>query len=117
MCIDIAKTIFASLESEGEVLNDSFFKELSDKYPVITRSFMKRYESDAAVNGLSFNKDDETEAIDTFTDGIKIAGDEFLKGPPVSPIPNWDSVISKIPDIFDHLSTIVKEDNNAMQCN
>ncbi len=114
MCIDIAKTIFVSLENEGEVLKESVFKELSDKYPVITKSYMKKFESDAAVNGLSFNRVGEAEAIDTFTDGIKIAADEFLKGPPVSPIPNWDSVISKIPDLFDRLSASVKEDTKAM---
>jgi glucosyl-3-phosphoglycerate synthase len=112
MCIDISKSLFRTLASEGVVFTDSFFKTLIATYVRTAQDMLKRYEDDAAVNGLIFDRHEESLAVETFTEGIKIASETITKDPLGVPlIPSWDRVTSALPDILSMLKEAVDEDN------
>jgi hypothetical protein len=37
--------------------------------------------TDSAINGLYFDRHMETKAVEAFTNGLKIAGDQFFEDP------------------------------------
>ncbi len=112
MSIDIAKSLFRNLASEGIVFNDGFFKTLVATYMKIAEDTIARYEGDAAINGLHFDRHEEAMAVDAFTRGITIAAETIMEDPLGAPlIPNWNRVISAIPGILERLKSAVEEDN------
>ena len=112
MCIDIAKSVFRTLASEGIVFSEGFFKTLIATYVRTAQDLLKRYEDDAAINGLYFDRHEESLAVETFTDGIKEAADIIIENPIGVPlIPSWDRVTSAIPDILSLIHASVEEDN------
>ena len=112
MCVDISKTIFRTLASEGVVFTDGFFKTLVATYVRTAQDMLKRYEDDAAINGLFFDRHQESLAVDTFTNGIKKATEIITEDPLGVPlIASWDRVTSAIPDILVKIKKAVDEDN------
>jgi glucosyl-3-phosphoglycerate synthase len=112
MCVDISKSIFRTLASEGIVFPAGFFKTLFATYVSTAHDLLKRYEDDAAINGLHFDRHDETLAIETFTNGIKKAAEIIMEDPLGVPlIASWDRVTSAVPDILRKIQTAVEEDN------
>ena len=112
MCVDISKSIFRTLASEGIVFSDGFFKTLVSTYVRTAQDMLKRYEDDAAINGLFFDRHEESLAVDTFTKGIKKAAEIITEDPLGVPlIASWDRVTSAIPDILGMLKKAVEEDN------
>jgi glucosyl-3-phosphoglycerate synthase len=113
MCIDISKSVFRTLASEGVVFSDGFFKTLIATYVRTSQDMLKRYEDDAAVNGLAFDRHEESLAVETFTGGIKNAAEIIMNDPLGVPlIPSWDRVTSAIPDIQFMLKEAVEKDNS-----
>ena len=112
MCIDICKSLFRNLASEGMVFSEGVFNTITATYVRTAHEMLKRYEDDAAINGLVFDRHEESLAVDTFTKGIKIAAKTFMEDPLGIPlIPSWDRVTSAIPDILRRLREAVEEDN------
>jgi glucosyl-3-phosphoglycerate synthase len=112
MCVDISKSIFRTLASEGIVFSDGFFKTLVSTYVRTAQDMLKRYEDDAAINGLFFDRHEESLAVDTFTKGIKKAAEIITEDPLGVPlIASWDRVTSAIPDILVKIREAVEEDN------
>ncbi len=112
MCIDISKSIFRTLASDGVVFSDGFFKTLIATYVRTAQDMLKRYEDDATVNGLVFDRHEESLAGETFTDGIKIAAETIMKDPLGVPlIPSWDRVTSALPEVLSLLKDAVEDDN------
>ncbi len=112
MSIDIAKSLFRTLASEGIVFSDGFFKTLVVTYQKLAEDTLARYEGDAAINGLEFDRHAEARAVDAFTRGITIAAETIGNDPLGAPlIPNWNRVISAIPGILEGLKEAVEEDN------
>jgi glucosyl-3-phosphoglycerate synthase len=112
MSVDICKSVFRTLASEGIVFSDGFFKTLLATYVNTAQDLLKRYEDDAAVNGLFFDRHEESLAVETFTDGIRKASQTIMDDPLGVPlIASWDRVTSAIPDIFDRIRKTVEEDN------
>lgn len=112
MSIDISKAIFRNLAIEGAPLSESLFKTLVVNYLRTAQDTIKRYHDDAAINGLVFDRHQETKMVEAFTDAIQIAGKEFLENPLYSPlIPNWNRVTSAIPDFLEKLQAVVEEEN------
>src|SRR5574341_617467 len=71
-----------------------------------------KYEADAAINGLVFDRHGEAKAVEAFTKAISLAAQAFMEDPMGAPlIPNWNRVTSAIPGIFDMLRKAVEEDN------
>jgi glucosyl-3-phosphoglycerate synthase len=112
MCIDISKSIFRTLASEGIVFSDGLFKTLIATYVRTAQDMLKRYEDDASVNGLAFDRHEESLAVETFTEGIRTASEIIMKDPLGVPlIPSWDRVTSALPGILDMIRSAVEEDN------
>jgi glucosyl-3-phosphoglycerate synthase len=113
MTVDIAKSIFRNLALEGVEFSLGFFKTLSNIYLQEAQETVIRYENDAAINGLQFDRHEESICVEAFADGIKRAGEIFWANPSTSPlIPNWHRVTAAVPDIFDMLIDAVKKDNS-----
>lgn len=111
MCVDIAKSLFRNLASEGVVLSESVLKTLRATYLQIAQEAIKKYEDDAAINSLRFDRHQERMAVEVFLKGIGHATEIFLKDPLGIPmISNWSRVTAAVPDIFDRLATAVEAD-------
>jgi glucosyl-3-phosphoglycerate synthase len=112
MCIDISKSIFRTLASDGAVFSDGFFKTLIATYVKTSQDMLKSYEDDATVNGLFFDRHEESLAVETFTGGVKTAAEIIREDPLGVPlIPSWDRVTSAFPDIQSDLREAVEADN------
>jgi glucosyl-3-phosphoglycerate synthase len=112
MAADIAKSLFRNLAMEGVVLDDPGFKALTVNYLRMAQDTIKKYEDDAAINSLSFDRHGERLAVEAFTKSIKTAADEYLADPVGIPlIANWVRPTSAIPNFFDMLVEAVAADN------
>jgi len=112
MTIDICKSIFRTLASEGVIFSDGLFKSLSVSYLRSAEDTIMKYEADAAINGLEFDRHAEARAVEAFTRAIDQAAKVFMENPMGTPlIPNWNRVTSAIPGILDMLKKAVDEDN------
>jgi len=112
MAVDICKSVFRTLASEGVVFSDGLFKSLLVTYLRQAEDTIMKYETDAMINGLDFDRHEEAKAVDTFTRAIALAAQAYMENPMSTPlIPNWNRVTSAIPDIFDMLKTAVEEDS------
>jgi glucosyl-3-phosphoglycerate synthase len=112
MTIDICKSIFRTLASEGVIFADGMFKSLSVAYLRSAEDTIMKYEADAAINGLEFDRHAEARAVEAFTRAIDHAAKVFMENPMGTPlIPNWNRVTSAIPGILEMLKKAVDEDN------
>lgn len=112
MCVDICKSVFRTLASEGIVFSDGIFKTLVATYVRTAQDMLKRYQDDAAINNLFFDRHEESLAVETFTNGVKKAAELITEDPLGVPlIASWDRVTSAIPDILNTIKEAVEEDN------
>lgn len=112
MTVDICKSVFRTLASDGVVFSDDLFKSLIVTYLRQAEDTLIKYEVDATINGLDFDRHEEASAVEAFTRAIAMAAQSYTKDPMGSPlIPNWNRVEAAIPDIFDMLQTAVDADD------
>lgn len=112
MCVDITKSLFRNLASEGVVLSGSVLKTLRATYLQAAQEAISRYENDAAINSLQFDRHEERTAVEVFLRGMKLATEGFLEDPLGVPmISNWSRVTHAVPDIFERLVEAVEEDH------
>ena len=112
MAIDIAKSIFRTLMIEGIVFSDAFFRTLTATYLRTAQDIVKRFHDDSYINGLFYDRHEEGSAVEAFTRGLKIAGEDFFEEFFEKPlIPNWNRITSAIPDFLNMLKEAVEEDN------
>lgn len=112
MAVDICKSIFRTLASDGVVFSEGLFRSLIATYLRQAEDTLMKYEADAMINGLAFDRHDEAKAVEAFTRAIEMASQAFVKNPLGAPlIPNWNRVSAAIPDIFEMLKTAVEADN------
>ena len=112
MTVDIAKSIFRNLALEGVEFSLGFFKTLGNIYLREAQETVIRYENDAAINGLQFDRHEESICVEAFADRIKRAGEIFWENPSTSLlIPNWHRVTAAVPNMFDMLLDAIENDN------
>jgi glucosyl-3-phosphoglycerate synthase len=112
MGTDIAKSIFRTMASRGYTLSNEFFVTLRASYLRIAQDLIARYEYDSEINGLKYDRHKEGSAAEAFVRCIVSAGQQFLETPVEVPyIPNWNRVLSAVPDIFELLIKAVEKDN------
>lgn len=112
MAIDIAKSIFRTLAEEGAVISPDLLNSLSVTYLRTAKEITSRYQNDSFINSLSFDQHEEGSAVEAFAHAIRLSSEQYLADPLGSIIiPNWNRVVSAIPDIFDQLLTVVADDN------
>ena len=112
MAVDICKSVFRTLASDGVVFSEGLFRSLIATYLRQAEDTLMKYEADAMINGLAFDRHDEAKAVEAFTRAIEMASRVFVENPLGAPlIPNWNRVSAAIPDIFEMLKLAVGEDN------
>jgi glucosyl-3-phosphoglycerate synthase len=115
MCIDISKNLFRTLASEGVVVSPGHLKTVLARYQRMAEDTIDRYNADAAINGLHFDRHLEESAVEQFAKGIRMAGEMFLEDPFGIPlIPNWNRVAAALPHFLDDFKAAVDADNRVM---
>ena len=113
MCVDITKSVFRNLAAEGVVLSEEMLKTLRAVYLQEAQEAIRKYEDDAAINSLYFDRHQERTAVEAFLKGIKMATEVFREDPLGVPmISNWSRVAAAVPDIFGQLFEAVEEDHS-----
>ena len=113
MSIDITKSVFRTLATEGVQFSEGFFKTLNNIYLKIAQEAVVRYENDAAINHLNFDRHSELGCVEAFAVGIKLAGETFWENPSkTNLLPNWHRVSAAVPEFFSLMRKAVAEDND-----
>jgi glucosyl-3-phosphoglycerate synthase len=114
MAIDIMRSIFRRMASEGIKLDQGLFETLQFAYTRQAEDTLRAYGADAAMNGLTFPRHEEEAAVATFASSIREAAKRHVEDPMFWPlIPNWNRVESALPDFLDTLNRAVAEDNRS----
>jgi glucosyl-3-phosphoglycerate synthase len=104
MTRDIAKSLMRTLAGEGITFTRDHFRSLEVRYVRMAEDTIGRYQADAMLNGLDFDRHGEELAVATFARSLREAAEEFTESPlAVNLLPNWNRVIAAIPDFFDLL--------------
>jgi glucosyl-3-phosphoglycerate synthase len=112
MAIDIAKHLFRTLAGEGIAISDGFFKSVKAAYLRDAQDAIRKYDDDAAINALHYDRHAEGTAVEAFARSIDLAAKAVLEDPLGTPlIPNWNRVMSAIPEFMERLRAAVEEDN------
>jgi len=112
MSTDITKAIFRYLTIEGIQITTALFRTLQVNYLRIARDIIERYEHDALINGLKFDRHKESLAVESFVKSIGYAYKDFEKDPlSINLISNWNRINSALPEFFDILLEYVEKDN------
>ena len=112
MSIDITRVFFRALAAEGVVFSNTFIKTILTAYLRTAQDTVMKFRDDAAINNLVFDARQESLAVKTFSEGLRLGANSFLEDPLGRPeIPNWNRVYSAIPDFFKMLQNTVEEDN------
>jgi len=112
MSIEIAKSLYRKLATEGVTLSTEDFRSIKASYYRIALDTTEQYFYDAKINGLKYDRHREECSIEVFSQGIMSAGETFLSNPMESPfIPNWNRVHDAFPDICQQLLKAVKAES------
>lgn len=115
MTKDIARSVFGTLASEGTVFTADHFRLLEIRYIRMAQDTIARYYADAVLNGLKFDRHAEELAVATFADSLHQAAAEFVADPRGLPlIPNWNRVLSAVPEFFDLLIDAVDKSSRSV---
>jgi len=111
MCIEIAKSLFRKLATEGCSLSEADFRAIKACYFRQALDNTEKYYYDAKINGLKYDRHQEESSIELFSRCILKAGQDYLTSPMEAPfIPNWNRVLSVIPDFGEQMKTAVELD-------
>lgn len=112
MSIDITRSIFRKLATDGEIFSKGKFRTLRATYFRIALDRIETFHNDARINGLRLDKHEEEATVELFAQNIMHAGRSFLDSPDEMPfIPNWNRVSSAIPDFTKRFAEAVRLDN------
>jgi len=112
MSVEIAKSLFRKLATEGVSLSIEDIRSIKATYFRIALDSIEQYYYDAIINGLAFDRHKEEGSVDLFTESVMKAGESFLANPMEATfIPNWNRVLSAIPDFGEQMRAAVAADN------
>lgn len=116
MSKDIAKSLFRSLCKEGAVLGSDILRTtLPLRYMRAAEEMVTRYDADAMVNGLEYNRHTEESSIEVFARSIQEAATEFLANPlGEAPLSSWQRVEEAAPDVYDTLVSAAELQSRKM---
>jgi glucosyl-3-phosphoglycerate synthase len=114
MACDIGKALFRVLAQDGIILSSAFFRTMIATYTQEARASIEKYHALSLINGLTYDRHSEIEAVEAFVDSLRCAIPEFLEDPVGIPMmPAWVRVTAAIPDFQDRLAECVERDNGA----
>lgn len=109
MSVEIAKSLYRKLATEGVTLSTEDFRSIKASYYRIALDATEQYFFDAKINGLRYDRHQEESNIEVFAQSIMAAGETFLSNPMESPfIPNWNRVQDAFPDVCEQLLRAVR---------
>lgn len=112
MSIDIAKSIFRKLATDGQIFDRGTFRTIKATYFRIALDRIETYHNDAIMNGLTLDRHKEETTVELFAQNIMRAGDVFLDSPNETPfMANWNRINSAIPNFTQRFIEAVKLDN------
>jgi glucosyl-3-phosphoglycerate synthase len=112
MAADIGKALFRVLSQDGLVMSEAFFRTLMTAYIQESRIAIEKYNALAVLNGLTYDRHEEIEAVDAFVDSLRLAIEEFIKDPVGIPmLAAWVRVEAAISDFSEKLHEAVEKDN------
>lgn len=112
MSIDITKSIFRKLATDGQIFSRGTFRTLKATYFRIALDQIETYHNDAVMNGLKLDRHVEETTVELFAQNIMHAGDVFLESPNATPfMANWNRINSAIPDFTARFIEAVRLDN------
>ncbi|MFH1079779.1 MAG: glycosyl transferase [Pseudomonadota bacterium] len=112
MANDIAKALFLVLSQDGIVMSQAFFRTLCSTYVQESRGAIEKYHALSLLNGLTYDRHGEIDAVEAFTESLGRAMKEFVKNPVGIPMmPAWVRVAAAIPDFSDKILEAVELDN------
>ena len=111
MVVDIAASAIRNLASYGVEFDAGFLNTLTAAYVRTAQDAIASYNDDALLNGLAFDRHEEELAVETFSLALSGAGLNFVRDPMGLPqIPNWNRVISALPEFLGQLRDAVEAD-------
>lgn len=111
MVMDIAASLIRNLASYGVDFSSGFLNTLIATYVRTAQDAIGSYSDDAMLNGLAFDRHEEEMAVETFSRALRAAGLQFVRDPMgAPPIPNWNRVVSALPELLDDLRDAVEAD-------
>lgn len=111
MADDIVVTIYRTLASRGVVLDVGHLVTIRSAYLRAAQDSIRQYSADALMNGLSFDRHGEEQAIEAFAEAIGRSGTRYVEDPVGQPaLPTWSRVIDAIPDISSRLRAVAVQD-------
>jgi glucosyl-3-phosphoglycerate synthase len=112
MATDIANALFRVLSQDGLVMSEAFFRTMLTAYIQESRMAIEKYSALALINGLTYDRHSEIEAVDAFVGSLKMAIQEFVDDPVGIPLmAAWVRVAAAIPDFSERLNEAVELDN------
>ena len=111
MSIDIAKSFFRKLATQGTVFSSETFRSIKATYFRVALDFVETYRNDAIINGLKFDIHKEEQTVELFASNLVKAGQAFLENPMETPfIPSWNRITSAEPGFLTQLKQAVEAD-------
>ncbi|MFV8781935.1 glycosyl transferase [Microbulbifer sp. SA54] len=111
MSIDIAKSLFRKLATQGTVFSSETFRSIKATYFRVALDFVETYRNDAIINGLNFDIHKEEQTVELFASNLVKAGQAFLENPMETPfIPSWNRITSAEPGFLQQLKHAVEAD-------
>ena len=112
MATDIAKVLFRVLSQDGLVMSQAFFRTMLTAYIQESRIAVEKYHALAMLNGLTYDRHEEIEAVETFVGSLRLAVREFIEDPVGIPMLSaWVRVAAAIPDFSERINEAVELDN------
>jgi len=113
MAHDIALNLLHNLTSEGVVIGDSELKAIRLTYERLAKEIIKRHHDDSIFNDLQYFRHEEAEAVEAYYSAFDSASEVYRNRQYSSALlPNWNRVLSAIPDMGDRLMQAVADDNS-----
>ncbi len=112
MSIDITKSVFRKLATDGQIFSQGTFRTLKATYFRIALDRIETYHNDAVMNGLTLDRHEEETTVELFAQNIMQAGESFLESPNETPfMANWNRITSAVPDFTKRFTEAVQLDN------
>lgn len=112
MVSDIGASLIRNLASYGIQFDAGFLNTLTSAYVRMAQDAVARHHDAAALNGISFDRHEEEQAVEAFQGALRAAGLEFVRDPTggAPQIPNWNRVTSARPEFLPELLRVIEAD-------
>ena len=99
MASDVLMRIYRTLASRGRVFQPGHFVSLRAAYLRSAQDAIRKYHTDALINGLEYDRHVEEQAVESLAQQVWSTGQQFLEGPSLRPyMPTWTRVLAALPE-------------------